>query len=297
MIQSGEIIKGFETQFVNNHNKIIDVSINAKTVYNDYDEPNSIEGSIIDISDQKKAKLQIEQYNKELESLNTSKDKFFSIVAHDLINSFSSLLGYSEILTNEHKNLKDEEIGEFSNNIFIVASKLYNLLNNLLDWSKLQTDRFPFEPQTINLKGITDDAIDLYSEIAAGKGIGLINEIEKEHHIYADYQMAHTIFRNLISNAVKFTNQGGSIKLNSLIEDGFVKVSIKDTGEGISQEDREKLFNIGIYNTQIGSHKDKGTGLGLILCKEFVEKNGGKIWVESEIGKWTSCNLLLPRIK
>lgn len=278
-------IKNFITELKRpDGNKII-VSINCHATENILGNTIFYEGSFHDVTEQIIAEEKITQYNEELQNLNHSKDKFFSIVAHDLISPFSALLGYSEIISNEFKELKKEQIGEFAQSINSVAKKAHTLLNELLDWSRIQTGRIPFEPENVRIKPLVDDIFALYEEYSKNKNIQLINQTPEEHMVFADLNMLHATFRNLISNAIKFTNSKGEIMVFSEVINQHVLVTIADNGIGMSKEDLGKLFKIDVHHTQIGTGQEKGSGLGLILVKEFINKNGGEITVESEIGK------------
>ena len=253
-----------------------------------------LEGSLRDITKEKQAEDKIRKYNEQLEMLNDSKDKFFSIVAHDLISPFSAVLGYSEILLEESGSMERNQISQFATDIHSISQKAFNLLNELLDWSRIQTGRMPYEPEMISIHGIVHDLFALYEQNARKKNIELKNSIVDGQRLYADYKMISTTLRNLLSNAIKFTDQDGQIEIGSRMNNGSVEVFVKDTGVGISDEDMNKIFKIDVHHTQIGTNKEKGTGLGLILCQEFVNKNGGKIWVESEFGEGSKFIFTLP---
>jgi len=198
---------------------------------------------------------------------------------------FASLLGYSELLHNQAEILSKEEVKEFSGDINHVATQAHNLLENLLSWSSLQTGRTQFFPQKFNVYSIVEDVLLLNKGNADQKGITLHNNILMEISIVADMNMLHTVFRNLVANSVKFTNSGGSISVGVSEKEEFIEFYVEDTGVGISEEAQEKLFKIDVHHSEIGTNKERGTGLGLILCAEFVEKHDGSIRIESELGK------------
>lgn len=253
-----------------------------------------LEGSLRDITQEKLAEEKIKKYNEQLEMLNDSKDKFFSIVAHDLISPFSAVLGYSEILNEESKTMEREQVIQFSRDIHSISKKAFNLLNELLDWSRIQTGRMPYEPEMISIQPIVEDLFALYEQSARKKSIKLVNRVDVSHKSFADYKMVSTTLRNLLSNAVKFTGQDGRIEIGSTVKNGFLEVYVEDTGIGINDDDVIKIFKIDVHHTQIGTNKEKGTGLGLILCQEFVKKNRGQIRVESELGKGSKFIFTLP---
>lgn len=236
----------------------------------------------------------IEKYAAELNELNQTKDKFFSIIAHDLKNPFVTLLGFSEILLSDFKELQSEEILFYINEMKNSADLSFNLLQNLLQWSRSQTGRIEYHPQQLDLKNIVQDNVALVHKSAEKKNINLINNIQAELKVNADEDMVNTIVRNLLTNAIKFTNKKGTISINALSKNGFVELSIKDSGVGMNKETVDKLFRLDSTSSTSGTENETGTGLGLILCKEFVEKNGGKIWVESEIGNGSTFYFSLP---
>lgn len=239
----------------------------------------------------------LEKQRKELEVLNSTKDKFFAIIAHDLRNPFSTVLGLSELLAREFENFDADRLKEFINQIYKYSNNTYNLLENLLQWSMMQTGRMPLRPKVVNVFDIVNENIELLRGNASNKGIDLKGPESGEWYIYADINMMTTVVRNLISNAIKFTEQGGIVEIKLEQDNRFVTVSILDTGVGISATDRNKLFKLDSNPTTIGTGQEKGTGLGLILCKEFVERNGGKIWVESTLGEGTTFYFTSPRIE
>jgi len=278
-------VHDFEVPFKNYFKEEIFVILNARTIFDKDDKVVSIEGSLFDITERVLAQEKIKEYNIELEKLNKSKDKFFSIVAHDLMSPFTSLLGYSEILHNESENLSKEEVKEFSGDIHNVAAKAHNLLENLLSWSSIQTNRTQFYPHKFSLYPVVEDVLLLSKGNADQKGITLHNNIPREFSIVADINMLNAVFRNLVANSVKFTNSGGSVSVAISEKEYFTELYVEDTGIGISDIDKEKLFKIDVHHSEIGTNSEKGTGLGLILCAEFVEKHFGTINVESELGK------------
>lgn len=243
------------------------------------------EGISRDVTDRKIAEMQMQKYAKELQELNATKDKFFSIIAHDLKTPFNSILGLSEILKEEAKNLDIATIEQYSGIIHSTSSNTFRLLENLLEWARIQRSQILFHPVSIRLKDLVDEVIEFMVEKANSKMIAVINYIPDEMVVYADKDMLKTILRNLISNALKFTSTRGKIEIKAISKGSTTEILVLDTGTGISKDDMAKIFRIDSNFTKDGTENEKGTGLGLLLCKEFVEKHGGKIWVESEIGK------------
>ncbi len=240
-------------------------------------------------------KLLAEQ-NETLKNLVSTKDKFFSIIAHDLKNPFNTLLNFSQLLCSNLHRYDFEKIEKFVKIIQDSASKGYKLLENLLEWSRSQMGRIEFRPEKINLQTVFEDISTLLSNTAISKNISLkINESLENFILFADMNMTRTILRNLISNALKFTHNYGEVKVSSrIMESNWVEICVSDTGIGISQENIAKLFRIEEHLTTKGTAQEIGTGLGLILCKEFVEKHNGKIWCESEVGRGSKFYFTLP---
>lgn len=236
----------------------------------------------------------IQKYVAELNELNQTKDKFFSIIAHDLKNPFVTLLGFSEILLSDFKDLQSEEILYYINEMKQSADLSHNLLQNLLQWSRSQTGRIEFHPQRLEMHNVCQQNISLLTKTAEKKGIKLINNVPPDLYAKADEDMLNTIIRNLLTNAIKFTDQNGVVSTDASLNEGFVKLSVKDSGVGMNIEILTKLFRLDVTHSSSGTDNESGTGLGLILCKEFVEKHGGKIWVESEEGKGSTFYFTIP---
>lgn len=236
------------------------------------------------------------EQQEELRELNISKDKFFSIIAHDLRSPFTSLIGYSDFLASELDTLSNEEIQLFSDKILRSARAVFNLLENLLQWSRIQTGRIEYGPTNFALNDIVTDIIDLYQVNALKKEIALKVDVDPDLVVYADKNMVDTIIRNLLSNAIKFTYPKGTVSINALQQKSDIIVEVVDTGTGISKKDLANLFRIDKQISRQGTQEEAGTGLGLILCKEFVEKNGGEITVESTPGTGTTFRFTLPSV-
>ncbi|MAT58019.1 MAG: hypothetical protein CMF23_08620 [Ignavibacteriae bacterium] len=249
-----------------------------------------------DITDRVKISKEIQLRNEQLTQLNAEKDKFFSIIAHDLKSPFTGLLGLTELMVESSDSFTKEEFVEYSKSINKASKKLYKLLENLLEWAQVQRGTITFTPMNLDLAQIVGQSIDIIYQRALQKKITIINEITSPQKVYIDEKMTQTVLRNLLSNAVKFTKSGGRvfIKAESL-DEKRLRVSIEDTGVGIPKEDIERLFRIEQKVCSLGTEGESSTGLGLLLCKEFVEMHGGRIWVESEMGKGSKFSFTINK--
>lgn len=234
------------------------------------------------------------QYN-ELKQMNITKDKFFSIIAHDLKNPISSFLSVSDFLVGKFNDLRKDEIKEFLDEVHISAKNVYELLENLLLWSRSQRGLIHYHPMNLDLKTIFANNVNLLEINTEMKGVKLEYSLSKSYEVFADPNMLNTILRNLITNATKFTSEGGCINLMaSDYDENFCLISVSDTGVGIEPKKLAKLFQLEHSTTTDGTNNEKGTGLGLILCKDFVEIHKGKIWVESVPDKGSNFNFTIP---
>lgn len=239
----------------------------------------------------------LEKQARELAKLNADKDKFFSIVAHDLKGPFSPLLGYTELLSDPTFELSPDEIHNMGQDIHNAAQNVYRLLENLLDWSALQRGRIRYQPEYVELAFLIEQNFELLHNSAQRKNIKLHHQLANQVTAYVDPRMINVVIRNLISNAIKFTPLEGEIMVTAQKNGAFVELAIRDTGVGISQANRDKLFKFDEHYTTLGTDEEKGTGLGLIICQEMVEKNGGQIWVDSELGQGTTFTFTMPRFE
>lgn len=236
----------------------------------------------------------VEQRTKQLTELNATKDKFFSIIAHDLKNPFNALMGFSSLLIDSFDDYDDVEKLDLIQTMSDASENAYKLLQNLLEWSRSQTGNIAWDPEEIRIDTITKETIGVLENAAFNKNISLKESIPANAIAYADANMITTVIRNLASNSIKYTLTGGEIKIHSFTEKGMIEITIEDNGVGIRKEDVDKLFRIDVNFSTNGTNSEPGTGLGLILCREFVEKNGGKIWVESEQGIGSKFKFTLP---
>ncbi len=237
---------------------------------------------------------QLASSEKELKELNLSKDKFFSILAHDLRSPFTSLLGLSEFLENEVPSLSKDELQLFASGISKSAKGVYNLLENLLDWSRVQTGRIDYVPEDFTFGEIVESVVSLNNSNLVKKKINVKTNINNEDVVYADKKMIETVMRNLVSNAIKFSHHKGLITIKTEKLGDEYRIFVEDNGVGIEKENIAKLFKIDQQISKPGIDEEQGTGLGLILCKEFVEKNNGRIWAESEFGKGATFIFTIP---
>jgi len=249
----------------------------------------------VDITERRKAEEAIKENESRLRELNATKDKFFSIIAHDLKSPFNSILGLSNMLADQVREKNHEGIEEYAGIIQKSTQRVFDLLMNLLEWSRSQTGRMEFSREYIELGVLINEVIELLGESAHLKSITIIRELPRNMLVFADKAMISTILRNLISNAIKFTYPGGKIVISSDKKPDELMISISDNGIGIKKEVIDKLFRIDETYIAPGTQEEKGTGLGLILCKEFIEKHGGKIWVESEVDKGSTFYFTIPK--
>jgi len=230
----------------------------------------------------------------ELKALNDTKDKFFRIIAHDLRNPFGSLVGASEYLYKGAGRFDRERIRELSRILMDTSKSGYEILSNLLDWSRSQTGNLLFNPAFYNLSDLIGVNLNILSAAVFSKELVLENQVTSDISVFADKEMLNTILRNLLTNAIKFTPKGGAIWIGAEQRSETVLIKIKDSGVGISSSEMEKLFRLDAHYVKRGTDNEKGTGLGLILCKEFAERHGGSIQVGSAEGKGSEFIVVLP---
>lgn len=247
-----------------------------------------------DITEQKTYQVRIEQSERDLRDLNAKKDKFFSIIAHDLRSPFVGLVGLTDLLKDNYKELSEEKLAYYLKYASEASHNVFKLLENLLEWSRSQTGKIEFKPERIVLTELIQDAFGVLNIFANQKEINLVNYAYANTELLADKNMVFTILRNLISNAVKYTPRGGRIEIDAAVNNNFATISVKDSGVGIPEDKQKRLFKIEENYTTPGTEKEKGSGLGLILCKEFVEKHNGRIWCQSTEGNGSIFYFTLP---
>jgi signal transduction histidine kinase len=244
-----------------------------------------VESSVINKTDKEK-KLQIQ---------NNIKDRIFSIIAHDLKNPVGTLEQVSNMLYHQFDSFEPEELKDYINDIYITSRSTASLLETLLNWSHVQKGTVHFDPSDMNLKLMLDKCSELLSIKAKLKNIALNTEVDPDLSVWGDAKLIYTVFRNLITNSMKFTQSGGSISVSATtINNDYVEIEIKDNGIGMKPQKAKTLFNVGEVESTEGTDNESGTGLGLVLCKDFIEMHNGTIWAESELGKGTSIFFTLP---
>lgn len=285
----------FEFRIINKHGNIVWVRTKLNLVRIGAGRIQKIFGLVSDITFRKRAEEELKKSTKNLIKLNETKDRFISIVSHDLRTPFSSILGFTDLLINDNELTEDEK-KQYFRYIQDSSKSMLALVNSLLDWTRLQTGRIKFEPQKIDVVQIINDATNSISGVSIQKEVEIINLIKDERLIFADKGLVYQVFINLISNAVKFTNKGGKIYISSAPAEKprFLEFSVKDTGTGIKKENLDKLFSIESKFTSEGTEGEKGSGLGLSLVREIIEKHNGKVWVKSEFGQGSDFRFTLP---
>lgn len=273
------------------------IAVRFTIVKNDKGQTEKLFGINQDITAIKKAEVELQENEAKLRELNAMKDKFVSIIAHDLKSPFSSIIGFSQLLNEESSQLDKDKIARYSEQIMKASEKSFDLLNNLMEWSKSETGRMKFAPELIHLQKSIHEVLDLLRPQADQKKITIENNVPEDIIVYADESMLATVLRNLISNAIKFSFIQGRVMLKANATDQEVLVKVYDNGTGMSEKNTKKLFRIDENLSTPGTQNEHGTGLGLILCKEFIEKHGGKIWVNSENGKGSEFCFTLPNRK
>ncbi len=277
--------------------------LSASTLRNAGGEIVGYMGISRDITEQKRAQTELmaahnelKEKNDQLGKLNASKDKFFSIISHDLRNPFSVLLGLTELLTLNAQHYDKDKIHTLVTRIFSSAQKLYALLENLLTWSKIQRGMMECMPTSLKLCELVEENIDLFTGQAEKKQITILNAMPPDISAWADESMLSAVLRNLISNALKYTNSDGHVQIAAKeLDRDFWEISVSDNGVGIPENALPKLLRLDTQYSHVGTAGEEGTGLGLILCRELVEQNGGTIRVESEPDKGTTFYFSLPR--
>jgi two-component system, sensor histidine kinase and response regulator len=239
-------------------------------------------------------KLKAEKSDLRLQQLNADKDRFISILSHDLRSPFNNLIGLSDVLTENIHQLPVDEIEKLANQIQTTTHSTYNLLEDLLTWAKTQQGKIPYNPQLIGFRDICMNVLEPLKPLADAKTIAINYSAPDGTKVFADIDMLKTALRNLVSNAIKFTNKGGTINISAGGTPEDITISVSDNGVGIAPDDLKKLFKITEFISTKGTANEKGTGLGLLLCKDFVKKHGGKIWVVSEVGRGSDFRFTLP---
>jgi len=263
---------------------IQDVTEETKRV-NDYRDMR--DKTIYEIEERKKVEDQLRETN-------TTKDKFFSIISHDLKNPFVTLLGFSEMIVVDYDDFTSDEIKLYINDIFKVAKSTYNLLEDLLLWARSQQDAIQINKVDVSAREAVENVFSTSQNMARRKDISLLNNVDENLTLFADADTIRTVIRNLVSNAIKFTKINGKVEVSSSQTDSQIEIRVRDNGVGIDEERVEHLFDLGEGYSTDGTQNEKGTGLGLIMCREFIEKNDGSIRAESRLGEGTEFIISLP---
>lgn len=253
-----------------------------------------IDATLIDITERKLAEKEIQLKNEQLYQSNAEKDKFFSIIAHDLRSPFNSFLGLTHIMAEEIQNMTLDQLQKIAVSLSKSANNVNNLLDNLLNWSRSKRNLIPFEPEYHFVKNFLNHCSDACIELAKNKDISIEFDFPSNLKAYADRYMLETALRNIVSNAVKFSEPGDKVTATAYSDDGNVIFKIVDSGIGMSKKIKENLFKVDVNTTRKGTGGEPSTGLGLLLCKEFIERHNGKIWVESTEGKGSTFYISLP---
>ena len=254
-------------------------------------------GSCFSINEQKEIEATIFKMNEKLVESNATKDKFFSIISHDLRSPLGGLMGVLDILNESYESLSEREKKELISDAALSSKTTYTLVENLLEWSKIQTGKINSNPERLKLLQLVNNIASIYEQNVKSKGIPLNINVKPEQYVFGDKAMIETVLRNLVSNAIKFSFTNNSITISSETARDYVLITVEDTGAGIEEEDIPKLFRSDINFSSRGTAKESGTGLGLIICKELVEKQNGKIWVKSKKDEGSSFYFTIPVAK
>ena len=284
-----------EYRAVNKLGNILWLKNKLSLIRDEEGEIKEIVGLVSDVTLSRRAEEELKRSAEELKKLNETKDRFLSIISHDLRTPFNSILGYTDILLSK-RNLQEEKSVEYIRFIQESAKNMLALVNSLLDWTRLQTGRIKFEPKRINAKVLINNSIGMLNGMAMQKNVNLVSNVDMEVYVHADENLLLQVFNNLISNAIKFTKPGGSIEVSarSVPEKNAIEFCVADSGVGIKPEDMKKLFNVDSKFTLEGTAGEKGSGLGLSLVHDIVRKHNGEIWVKSKYGKGSRFYFTIP---
>lgn len=281
MLSTGDSSKSLEKTYVNHENGF-----------------NSYKDLLLRVDEMEQINANLEtllsQRTKKLTEIVSTNGKFLSIIAHDLRSPFSSIIGILELLKLSLQEFDKDEIEKYVDIVYNSANNTLVLLDNLLVWAISQNKGKNFNPVKIDIYDLIMKEIENLKTLANQKNIALNQDASQEMNVVADLQMVKTVLRNLISNAIKYTDDNGEISINTKYKDNYVEIDIKDNGIGISPDNQEKLFKIDLLHSTPGTKNEQGTGLGLLLCKEFIEMHGGRIWMESQVGNGSMFSFTLP---
>ncbi len=263
-------------------------------INNEKGEPTGYISHITEITDRRISEILLKKQAQELEHLNHTKDKFFSIIAHDLRNPFNAIIGFSDLMLKNFNSLDDQTLHKGLTTIESASTHAYKLLENLLIWSRNQTGVSTFNPELLNINTYIEKNIKLAEGLAIKKEIALKANISKNCLVFADKNMIDIILKNLISNAIKYSHKGDKVKISATNKDGKVEISVSDKGIGIPEDKLTAIFEIDKKTNTLGTADEQGTGLGLIICKDFLSKHNSQIRVESYLGKGSKFSFSLP---
>jgi len=270
------------------------VFMTTSVLVDDKGEVVALVGVATDITKRKDVEKQLKKYSEDLKRSNDAKDKLFSIISHDLKSPFNSILGFLNLLSEQYDDFSEDERKSVILDLKKSSENTFVLLENLLTWSRTQTDGIKVNSIYFELAEVVDQQFEVLKSTAASKSINLKNHVSNDIKVYADKDMVKTILINLTNNAIKFTRPEGVITVTAKINDNYVEISVEDKGVGIAGPVLENMFESGKLHSTLGTSKEKGTGLGLLICKEFTERNNGRIWAESETGKGSTFIFTLP---
>jgi two-component system, sensor histidine kinase and response regulator len=273
------------------------IKVNYVPYFDNFGNVQSIIVLSYDITEKKLAEEELKKSERELIIANATKDKFLSIIAHDLRNPFNTIKGFSNLLIENFESYDKSKIIHFLNAVNVSSSNAYELLDDLLEWARSHTGKIDYKPENYNLKLLVESATKFQANQFESKNIGYNLNLSPDILVYIDKNMINTVLRNLLTNAVKFTKEGGSVTISAKVEGERVTVKVKDTGVGMTDEVLANLFKIDELANTPGTNDEKGTGLGLIICKEFIDKHNGKIWAEGKPGEGSSFYFTLPAFK
>lgn len=297
IIKSEEELPGIEQNLKKHYTiKIKNKTLELEVVKNVYEFENSkeIQLNFKDVTERISYLKALEESKASLQELNTAKDKFFSIISHDLRSPFNSIMGFTELLNEKIDKEDYRKVKQYSEIIQKSSWSAMELLTNLLEWSRSQNNRIDFNPEYFSLTPVVDEVLQFSAPAAEQKSIILKKDIG-DISLVADKAMISTILRNLISNAIKFTNYNGQIIISAIEQTDHIRISVSDNGIGIEPQMLEQLFDLGEKYSRKGTIQETGTGLGLVLCKEFVQKHNGTIWAESKVDEGSTFHFTIPK--
>ncbi len=294
VIRDGESILNKEEEGFDPEGNPINLIITKIPLKDHQGEIIGMVGITSDVTELRQIGEEVKLKNEQLIKINAEKDKFFSIIAHDLRSPFTSIMGFSELLLDQVKVRDYKGVEEYADIILKSSTRAVDLLMNLMYWARSQTGRIAFNPVKIDMRSLIGETILLFEEIAQQKNISIGKKIDADISALADKAMISTVLRNLLSNAIKFTYPGGTIHIAVESTPNALLVSVRDNGMGISKTNLEKIFRLDETTSTTGTQQEKGTGLGLILCKEFIEKHQKRIWVVSKVGEGSTFYFTLP---